>query len=121
MENPEFIKLLNYVRLPAPPLEIPGQNVIKHSVMKMGEDGIQETREMFAVGSFHFTLFWFNYFYRRRLARFQSLLIAGRPATCMHFLPLWPIISMSTDSLVGSCFSKCPPTFAQILDRGASH
>jgi len=49
MKNPEFIDLLNYICSPAQPLEIPGWNAIKHQVMKMEKEGIDEMEAIFVV------------------------------------------------------------------------
>lgn len=50
VENPEFVEMLSYVCSSATPLEIPGRNSVKRSVMKMADEGIKETKKMFAVG-----------------------------------------------------------------------
>jgi hypothetical protein len=40
---------MSYVHHPAPMLQIPGRHSIRHHAMKMGEDGIEATKSMFAV------------------------------------------------------------------------
>ena len=51
VENPEFVELLNYVHCNSSgsKLQIPGCNSIKCHVMDMGENGIEEVKEMFVV------------------------------------------------------------------------
>jgi len=38
-----------YVHHPAPTIQIPGRNAVWRRAMKMGEDGIEVTKKMFAV------------------------------------------------------------------------
>ena len=51
VENPEFVELLNYVHRNSSgsELQILGHNSIKRRVMDMGENGIEEVKEMFMV------------------------------------------------------------------------
>ena len=55
VEKPEFKKLMEYTGHRAQPLKLPGQNGIKRRVVDMGEDGINETKFMFAVRPHPFT------------------------------------------------------------------
>lgn len=49
VDNPEFKELLLYVHHPTPTIKIPGCHAIQRQAMKMGEDGIEVTKKMFAV------------------------------------------------------------------------
>jgi len=49
VENPELSELLNYVNRSASPLKIPGRFTVKRRVMKMGAEGIQYMKDLFAV------------------------------------------------------------------------
>ncbi|PPQ79924.1 hypothetical protein CVT25_002998 [Psilocybe cyanescens] len=48
VEQVEFQELLEYMHHSSDAFKIPGQNVIKQKVMKLSENGIQETKKMFA-------------------------------------------------------------------------
>jgi hypothetical protein len=52
VEKPEFNRMLYYAHQDE--LKIPGRNAVKRRVMKMGEDVVEETRQMFLVCG-HFT------------------------------------------------------------------
>jgi hypothetical protein len=54
VEKEEFIKLVNYARHPAPSIKIHSREGIQRRVMKMGEETITSTREMFEVGVIHY-------------------------------------------------------------------
>ncbi|KAF8222045.1 hypothetical protein L208DRAFT_1324604, partial [Tricholoma matsutake] len=49
VDEPEFCDLLMYTHHPSPNLHIPHQDAIKWRIMKMGEDMIEATKEMFKV------------------------------------------------------------------------
>jgi hypothetical protein len=49
VDNPEFRELMSYVHHPAPGIHIPGRHAIRRRAMKMGEDGIDASKQMFAV------------------------------------------------------------------------
>ena len=49
VDQPEFQEMLIYAHHLAPDLKIPHQDAIKRRIMKMGEDSIESTREMFAI------------------------------------------------------------------------
>jgi hypothetical protein len=49
VENPELSELLNYVNHSASPLKIPGRFTVKRRVMKMGAEGVQYMKDLFAV------------------------------------------------------------------------
>jgi hypothetical protein len=49
VDDPEFRDLLMYTHHPSPNLKIPHRDAIKRRVMKMGEDTIEATKEMFLV------------------------------------------------------------------------
>jgi len=55
VEKPEFKKLMEYTSHRAQPLNLPGRNGIKRRVVDMGDDGINETKIMFAVCPLPFT------------------------------------------------------------------
>jgi len=55
VEKPEFKKLMEYTSHRAQPLKLPGRNGIKRRVVDLGEDGINETKIMFAVRTRPFT------------------------------------------------------------------
>jgi DNA-binding LacI/PurR family transcriptional regulator len=51
--HPAFRKLLNYVHAPArKPLSIPGRTTIRKRIMKLGQDSIESTKNMFKVSYF---------------------------------------------------------------------
>jgi hypothetical protein len=45
----EFRELLTYTHHPSPTLKIPLRNAMKERIMKLGDDTIRETRQMFKV------------------------------------------------------------------------
>jgi hypothetical protein len=45
----EFIKLISYAHHPAPSAKLPSRDGICCRIMKMGEDTVDEIRDMFAV------------------------------------------------------------------------
>ena len=49
VDNPEFRELMSYIHHLAPAIHIPGRHAIRRRAMKMGEDGIEATKKMFAV------------------------------------------------------------------------
>jgi len=49
VDYPEFRNLMLYVHHPAPTIHIPGRRAIQRQAMKMGDDGIEVTKKMFAV------------------------------------------------------------------------
>ena len=49
VENPKLSELLNYVNRSASPLKIPSHFTVKRHVMKMGAEGIQYMKDLFAV------------------------------------------------------------------------
>ena len=49
VDEPEFRDLLMYTHHPSPNLHIPHRDAIKRRIMKMGEDTIEATKEMFKV------------------------------------------------------------------------
>ena len=49
VDEPKFRKLLAYAHHRSPELKIPHRNAVKNQVMKMGEDTIDATKELFAV------------------------------------------------------------------------
>jgi hypothetical protein len=49
VDEPEFRELLKYTHHPSPTLKIPHRDAVKRRIMKMGDDTIQATREMFSV------------------------------------------------------------------------
>ncbi len=49
VENPELSELLNYVNRSASPLKIPSRFTVKRRIMKMGAEGIQYMKDLFAV------------------------------------------------------------------------
>ena len=49
VDEPEFHDLLMYTHHPSPNLHIPHRDAIKWRIMKMGEDTIEATKEMFKV------------------------------------------------------------------------
>jgi len=102
VENPEFVDLLNYIRSPAQPLEIPGRNAIKRQVMNMGKEGIDETKAMFAVRQILLLRSYLITFYREQMVKLRSLWTVGHQAICTHLLPSSHIISMSMGSSVCS-------------------
>jgi hypothetical protein len=49
VEEPEFRALLAYIHHPSPNLKIPHRDAIRRRIMKMGDDTIQATKQMFMV------------------------------------------------------------------------
>jgi hypothetical protein len=49
VERPEFIAMMNYTHHTGTPLNIPKRHGIKRRLMKMGDDTIEDVRNMFAV------------------------------------------------------------------------
>jgi hypothetical protein len=49
VDHAEFREMLTYAHHPAPNLKIPHRDAIRHRIMKMGEDSIDSTKDMFAV------------------------------------------------------------------------
>jgi hypothetical protein len=49
VERPEFITMMNLTRHNGSSLDIPGRNGIKRRLMKMGNDTIEDVRNMFSV------------------------------------------------------------------------
>jgi hypothetical protein len=49
VENPKLSELLNYVNWSTSPLKIPSHFIVKRHVMKMGAEGIQYMKDLFAV------------------------------------------------------------------------
>jgi hypothetical protein len=49
VDNPAFRELVTYVHHPAPELKIPHRDAMRRRIMKLGEDTIQSTKQMFAV------------------------------------------------------------------------
>jgi hypothetical protein len=52
VDDPEFHDLLMYMHHPSPNLQIPHQDAIKRWIMKMGEDTVEATKQMFHVYKF---------------------------------------------------------------------
>lgn len=51
VDRPQFCKMLRYTHHPAPELKIPHRDAIRRRIMKMGEDSVEATKEMFAVSN----------------------------------------------------------------------
>jgi hypothetical protein len=49
VERPEFIAMMNYTHHTGTSLKIPKRNGIKLRVMKMGDNTIEDVRNMFSV------------------------------------------------------------------------
>ena len=60
VDRPEFRDMLTYAHHPSPTLKIPHCNAIKPHMMKMGDDCVEATKEMFTVSVFHFKYFVFQ-------------------------------------------------------------
>jgi hypothetical protein len=53
VDEPEFHELLAYTHHPLPELKIPHHDAVRRKVIKMREDSIEATKEMFAVCETH--------------------------------------------------------------------
>ena len=51
VDCPEFWDMLTYAHHLAPNIKIPHRDAIRHRIMKMGEDSVEATKEMFAVSN----------------------------------------------------------------------
>jgi hypothetical protein len=51
VDQPEFRDLMTYAHHPLPSLKIPHRDAIKRRIMKIGEDSIATTKQMFLVRS----------------------------------------------------------------------
>lgn len=49
VDNTAFRELVTYVHHPAPELKIPHRDAMKRRIMKLGEDTVRSTKQMFAV------------------------------------------------------------------------
>jgi hypothetical protein len=56
VEKEEFVKLITYARHPASSVKLPSRDGIRRRAMKMGEDTIDEIRDMFAVGAIRYCI-----------------------------------------------------------------
>jgi hypothetical protein len=51
VDRPQFRETLMYTHHPAPEPKIPHRDAIRRRIMKMGEDSVEATKEMFAVSN----------------------------------------------------------------------
>jgi hypothetical protein len=88
VEKPEFIALMEYTHHGSSlNFRVPGRNVVKSRVMKMGEDTVEGTRKMFEVRDFIIAhLFILNQTSRNWIRRSPSLVMRGRRATSIRSL-----------------------------------
>ena len=49
VDRSEFRDMLTYAHHPTPNLKIPHRDAIRRRIMKMGEDSVQSTKDMFAM------------------------------------------------------------------------
>ena len=49
VDEPEFRMMLSCAHHPPPELKIPHRNAVRRRIMRMGEDSIEATKEMFTV------------------------------------------------------------------------
>jgi hypothetical protein len=90
VEKPEFISMLQYAHHSPTNLKLPSRDGIRRRVMKLGEETVEGTREMFKVGVYPF-------FFSQHLTldcrpwtgRSAFHLMHGRQAMASLFWPLW--------------------------------
>lgn len=55
VDDPEFCEFLSYTHHPSPSLKIPHRDAVKCHIMKMGDNTITATKQMFRVSSLNFS------------------------------------------------------------------
>jgi hypothetical protein len=95
VDEPEFHELLAHTHHPSPELKIPHHDAVKRKVMKMGEDSIEATKEMFVVCETHLSLTGSLTSHYRQKSKVRSAfhLMYGPQTIIMHSWQLWHIMS----------------------------
>lgn len=121
VDEPEFRKLLAYTHHCSPELMIPHWNAVRRRVMKMGEDSVESTKELFMVGKSqpHITGSLTSHYRWVLKAKSAFHSMHGHRAITMHSWRLWHTTSQQAKSWVWSFIGESP--LADHVNRGTSY
>ena len=100
IEKPEFCEMIGHAHHPLPELKIPYQNAVKRYIMKMGEDTIEATKELFAVHESQLCIISSLTSHYRQVSKaiLAFHLMHGHQAIIMHSWQLWHILSQDVEN-----------------------